>query len=57
MSPDWSAKAAAVPYVSWGNPQLLNLYAYVGNDPISGADPDGHMSFGFGAAEQMIQVT
>lgn len=48
MSPDWSSKAAAVPYVSWGNPQSLNLYAYVGNDPISGADPDGHMTFGFG---------
>jgi hypothetical protein len=48
MSPDWSAKAATVPYVSWGNPQSLNLYAYVGNDPISGEDPDGHLTFGFG---------
>src|SRR5271165_688217 len=42
MSPDWSAKAEPVPYAKLGNPQTLNLYAYVGNNPLSRFDPDGH---------------
>ncbi len=42
MSPDWSAAPAGVPYAAFTNPQSLNLYAYVGNDPIDGEDPDGH---------------
>jgi RHS repeat-associated protein len=46
MSPDWSAKAEPVPYASLGNPQSLNLYAYVRNNPISGMDPDGHDPLG-----------
>ena len=25
-----------------GNPQTLNLYSYVENNPITGTDPDGH---------------
>ena len=45
MSPDWSKSPAAVPYASLGNPQSLNLYGYVGNDPISGQDPDGHSTY------------
>ncbi len=43
MSPDWSATAEPVPYAKLGDPQSLNLYAYVGNNPISGVDPDGHI--------------
>jgi RHS repeat-associated protein len=27
MTPDWAAKATAVPYASFGNPQTLNLYS------------------------------
>jgi len=27
-----------------GDPQSLNLYGYVRNDPVSGADLDGHVS-------------
>jgi hypothetical protein len=29
-------------YRADGNPQSLNLYAYVGNNPVSTVDPDGH---------------
>jgi len=42
MTPDWSARAIAVPYAVYGDPQSLNLYGYVRNDPVSGVDPDGH---------------
>ena len=42
MSPDWSEKPEAVPYANLENPQTLNLYSYMGNNPLSGADPDGH---------------
>jgi RHS repeat-associated protein len=43
MSPDWSAQAEPVPYAKLDNPQSLNLYAYVGNNPLRFADPDGHV--------------
>ncbi len=46
MSPDWSASPTGVPYATITNPQSLNLYAYVGNDPIDGQDPDGHARYG-----------
>ncbi len=42
ISPDWSALPSGVPYSAFTNPQSLNLYAYVGNDPIDGEDADGH---------------
>lgn len=42
MSPDWSAKEEPVPYAKLDNPQSLNLYSYVGNNPLSNIDPDGH---------------
>jgi RHS repeat-associated protein len=44
LTPDWSAKAVPVPYARMDNPQSLNLYAYVGNNPMTAVDPDGHMS-------------
>ncbi len=43
MTPDWAAKPVSVPYASFGDPQSLNLYAYVGNNPLSRADLDGHL--------------
>ena len=42
MSPDWSAKEEPVPYAKLGNPQTLNLYSYVQNNPLSQMDDDGH---------------
>jgi len=35
MTPDLAAKATAVPYANFGNPQGLNLYAYVENNPTT----------------------
>jgi RHS repeat-associated protein len=43
MSPDWSTKPEAVPYSSLDNPQSLNLYGFVGNNPLSHVDADGHV--------------
>jgi len=34
MSPDWSAKQEPVPYSKLTDPQTLNLYSYVGNNPL-----------------------
>lgn len=42
MSPDWSAKEEPVPYAKLDNPQSLNLYSYVQNNPLSRFDIDGH---------------
>ncbi len=42
MSPDWSAKAEPVPYAKLDDPQSLNLYNYMRNNPLGGTDPDGH---------------
>ena len=44
MTPDWAAKPTAVPYALFDDPQSLNLYAYVGNNPNTGIDLDGHVS-------------
>ena len=42
LSSDWSATPAPVPYANLSNPQTLNLYAMVSDDPESFADLDGH---------------
>jgi RHS repeat-associated protein len=42
MSPDWSAKEDPVPYAHLDDPQSLNLYSYVQNNPLSHIDADGH---------------
>jgi hypothetical protein len=42
MSPDWADKPEAVPYSSLSDPQTLNLYGYMRNNPLGGTDPDGH---------------
>ena len=42
LSPDWSAKEEPVPYAKLDNPQTLNLYDYMRNNPLGGIDTDGH---------------
>jgi RHS repeat-associated protein len=63
MSPDWSAKQEPVPYSKLDDPQTLNLYGYVGNNPLSRADADGHCWWqaacdaaqkAFGTASQLL---
>jgi hypothetical protein len=45
MSPDWTAKEEGddpVPYANLDDPQSLNLYSYVRNNPLTRVDADGH---------------
>ena len=42
MSPDWALKSTPVPYAELSDPQSLNLYSYVRNNPLSRSDKDGH---------------
>ena len=42
VSADWSATPEPVPYAKPVDPQTLNLYAYVRNNPITLVDPAGH---------------
>jgi len=44
MTPDWAAKPTTVPYANFGDPQSLNLYAYVDNAPPIRVDAVGHAS-------------
>ena len=44
LSPDWAAKIEPVPYAKLDDPQSLNLYSYVRNNPLSRVDKDGHCS-------------
>jgi RHS repeat-associated protein len=41
-TPDWSEKPQPVPYADFKDPQTLNLYGYVRNNPLAHADPNGH---------------
>jgi RHS repeat-associated protein len=47
LSPDWSAKVEPVPYAKLGDPQTLNLYSYVQNNPLSRFDIDGHDDYSY----------
>jgi RHS repeat-associated protein len=42
LSPDWAAKEEPVPYAKIDDPQTLNLYQYMRNNPLGGVDADGH---------------
>ena len=43
LSADWSSVPAPIPYANLSNPQTLNLYSMVADDPESFADLDGHL--------------
>jgi RHS repeat-associated protein len=43
MSPDWSKNPEGVPYADLSNPQTLDLYSYVDNNPLTHSDVDGHI--------------
>jgi RHS repeat-associated protein len=47
-SPDWSSTPAPVPYANLTNPQTLNMYAMVHDNPETFADLDGHDDDGGG---------
>jgi RHS repeat-associated protein len=42
LSADWSAVPAPIPYANLANPQTLNLYSMVTDDPESFVDLNGH---------------
>ena len=42
VNPDWSETPEAVPYASLDDPQTLNQYAYLRNNPLGRRDSDGH---------------
>jgi RHS repeat-associated protein len=42
LSSDWSSTPVPVPYANLSNPQSLNLYAMVSDNPETFADLDGH---------------
>jgi hypothetical protein len=44
LSPDWSDDQEPIPYADYDNPQSLNRYSYVLNNPLGSADSDGHYS-------------
>jgi RHS repeat-associated protein len=44
MSPDWDSNPDPIPYADFGNPQSLNLYGYVSNNPLSRSDRNGHQT-------------
>jgi RHS repeat-associated protein len=48
-TPDWSENLDPIPYADLKDPQSLNLYAYVRNNPLTNRDLDGHWCiFGIG---------
>src|SRR5262249_7143884 len=55
LSADWSSVPVPVPYANLTNPQTLNLYAMVADDPESFADLDGHL-LNFGRAPTTVTL-
>lgn len=53
MTPDWAGTPTTVPYANFGNPQSLNLYSYVENNPTTFGDPDGHEGDGPGLVTEI----
>ncbi|MFZ0794487.1 MAG: RHS repeat-associated core domain-containing protein, partial [Candidatus Korobacteraceae bacterium] len=55
-SPDWSATVEPVPYAKLNNPQSLNLYTYVLDNPLSFRDADGH-EVGADTLQELQKIT
>ena len=53
MSPDWSSNPISIPFARLDNPQTLNLYGYVGNNPLSRFDSNGHLDCSGGALQDV----
>jgi RHS repeat-associated protein len=56
-SPDWSATPQPVPYADLADPQTLNLYSYVRNNPLAKRDLDGHVCAGDDCGDVKVTVT
>src|SRR6185437_10632089 len=52
MSADWSSIPVPVPYGNLNNPQTLNLYTMVADNPETFADLDGHTCGTIGASDR-----
>src|SRR5262249_21021891 len=48
---DWAASPEPVPYANLNDPQTLNLYGYVRNNPLNKTDPDGHCDIDVGGGK------
>jgi RHS repeat-associated protein len=44
-TPDWSERPQVVPYARLEDPQTLNLFTYVRNNPLATGDADGHTDY------------
>ena len=53
MSPDWSSNPISIPFARIDNPQTLNLYSYVGNNPLRRFDSNGHLDCSGGALQDV----
>jgi hypothetical protein len=54
MSPDFAGDdddPEPVPFANLEDPQSLNLYSYVGNNPLNRSDSDGHIYNGLQCAK------
>ncbi len=54
MTPDWSEKPMGVPYAQLGDPQSLDLYVYVRDNPETTDDLDGHDGCGGEGAPECV---
>jgi len=54
MSPDWSTNPVSIPFVRLDNPQTLNQYSYVGNNPLNHYDRYGHLDCSGGATQDVV---
>lgn len=43
LSPDWNSDPDPVPWADFSDPQSLNLYSYLENNPLNKTDPDRHV--------------